>query len=521
MGNFLDKLLQFYSMSYEEYDSLRSDVTKKTIPDFSYFKDIEKIKDYFFEVKKLNKKVYIYGDYDCDGIMSTSIMSLLFDHFRINHDYYIPLRDKDGYGLTKDNIDKIKKKGYDIILCVDNGITLKDEVDYANSIGVDVVIFDHHPLDVDNIPNAKFILHPTYSNFGPINLSAGAVCFYFSWCMLGFIDDYLLVLGMISLISDMMELRSYNHDLVKLGLKILNVSRYKNLVLLAENAINFNETTISLKIAPKVNAIGRIVLTKENKKIVQYFKNINTFTTAEECEWINYINSLRKQLVNEFVFNKDDYSDKASICLFKSDIEEGLCGLIANNVLSAANKPSVVLCEDSNDPSILKGSIRSKNGFDINEFFVECGELLVRHGGHAQAAGLAIRKNYLTKFEEKLENFALIHPFNSNVSDFVEIDENEINMENLNILNSFAPFGIGLNLPSFKISNFPVSKFNFMKGGKHLNYMNWSTGGKIVYFNFDQSILGLETITLYGKMALNVYNNRKSVQIIVEKIEKI
>ena len=107
-------------------------------------------------------------------------------------------------------------------------------------------------------------------------------------------------------------------------------------------------------------------------------------------------------------------------------------------------------------------------------------------------------------------------------TDFNKVYENvsKIKVE-LNILNSFAPFGIGLNLPSFKISNFPVSKFNFMKGGKHLNYMNWSTGGKIVYFNFDQSILGLETITLYGKMTLNVYNNRKSVQIIVEKIEKI
>lgn len=514
---FLNKLLEYYALNYDEYLAFIKDISYSSLPSFKNFKDIEKIKEYFIDAIINHKKIMIYGDYDCDGIMSISIMAILFKQLNADFDYYIPLRDSDGYGLNKNKIDQFYKEKYDIILCVDNGISLFDEIEYANSLGMDVIVFDHHTI-IGNIPNAKFILHPELSNFGDINLSAGAVCFYFSYCVLGHIDDYLLTLGGISLISDMMPLKSYNRNIVRLMLKNLNLHRYKNIMLLANNPKKIDENVVGLSIAPKINAIGRLVLDQSNKKIIEYFFNIENENTYSLNSWIEEINNKRKEIVTNFI-EEQKYINSHSIVL-KCNIEEGVLGLIANKLLNKYNLPAIILCNDKNNPEILKGSIRSKNGLDVIDSFNELDRFLLKRGGHNLAGGLSIKEEDFSEFSFAFNEYAKNHPFVEVNEKAIDIDLDDVNEENYNIIETFAPFGQENKEPIFKISNFPISSLRFSKDKKHIITPIKYYYSSIVYFNYDPSILSLNYIDIIGKISINEYNNKTTYQFKVEKIEK-
>ena len=209
MTSFLDKLLTYYELDYSSYLK-NKEKSLIDIPKFSRFPNLKEVTNYIKDSIKQNKKILIYGDYDCDGIMSTSIIYLtLMYGSEYRPGFYIPNREIDGYGLTINNIDKFKKLGYDILILVDNGISLIEQIDYANSLGIECIILDHHNVG-EKLPNAKYIVHPDLVNFGKYNISAGVVSFYFSWAYLEYINPYLLSLGAISTISDVMILQEYN-----------------------------------------------------------------------------------------------------------------------------------------------------------------------------------------------------------------------------------------------------------------------------------------------------------------------
>ena len=172
-NSFLEKLLNFYQIDYQDLLN-ENEQTLDDLPSKDIFKNGKKIADFLFNAIKNSEKILIYGDYDCDGIMSTSIIYKCLANQSYKPGYYIPSREYDGYGLTK--VDRFFKLGYKIIICVDNGITLNEVVDYANSLGIIVVILDHHQIG-EKVPNTEYIMHPEYDAFGPYNISAGAVYF--------------------------------------------------------------------------------------------------------------------------------------------------------------------------------------------------------------------------------------------------------------------------------------------------------------------------------------------------------
>lgn len=521
MATFLERLLEYYSLTISDYHKLTQDIKSINLPSFDSFNDIEKIKNYFLDAFKNNKRIMIYGDYDCDGVMSTSIISIIFNRYNANYDFYIPFRDKDGYGLNKTKIDEFKKDGYDIILCVDNGISLHDEVNYANSLGLEVVIFDHHSFNKNNLSKAKYILHPVVSNFqkDDINVSAGMVCFYFSWCLLGHIDQYLLSLAAISTISDMMPLLSYNRDIVRLGLFYINNNRYINILNLVDNVMEVNEESISLKLAPKINSIGRLILDNKNKDVVKYFINIEDDQNIHRLSWINSTNEKRKNLVNDFKFEEKKIEDKPGIIIFDETIDEGICGLLANKLMTSYNKPCLILTSSKDEPKILKGSIRTSNGFNVIDFYNVSNEYLLAHGGHEFAGGLSLNIDNLDKLSKIFYEYSLEHKFIKKELKTIEILESEINSENYNILSSFSPFGQNFNEPKFKLNNFPVRHFFTSKDKKHLLHFNNSNNSSISYFNYNHDILDKNLANLIGKLKINFYNNKTTYQFIVETFE--
>lgn len=484
-----------------------------SLPNFSVFPKINEVVTYFKKAISDNKKIIIYGDYDCDGIMSTSIMMNLLTSDDYKPGFYIPSRENDGYGLTKENIDKFHELNYDIILCVDNGITLVEQIEYANSLGMEVVVFDHHTIQ-EQLPKAKYILHPSLSKIGEYNISAGEVCFYFSWAYLGYIDKYLLSLASISTISDMMPLLSYNRVMVKVGLNYINEEKFSSIYNLIDKKYEtISEDNIALEIAPKINSIGRLLNDNTRFNIVKYFLKDDGQNDAR-LRWINQVNIKRKELISEYS-SKVEIDENADAIVTIIDKNEGIAGLIANSLLNKYNKPVVVFayCQDKD---VIKGSVRSKNGFNVVKALQSLSELIVTFGGHECAGGLTIKTSNFLKFQNAFNDLAKVYEFKDEAKEELPLYLSDLNLSDYNIYRSFAPFGEGHNRPNFLLSNFPVNSFTPSKDDKHL-FSAPSLNSKIVYFNYDKNIKNAHFIDILGDLTRNTFAGHTYIQFLVRE----
>ena len=502
MDAFLEKLLNYYSLSEEDYLSLTKSDDEISLLDPNKIKGMDKVKERIFKAIKNKEKIIIYGDYDCDGITSTSIMYLTFKKLGYEVSYYVPSRYIDGYGLNVDNVVKIAESGYKLIICVDNGISAFEAIDKANELGIDVIVIDHHEVPSEQV-KAVGIIHPTVSEISPIIGSAGYMSLFVSGALLGQYDDYLLTLAGLSVISDMMELKGYNRDVVRLAIKTLKEKRYPRLISLTENTM-IDEKTFGLEIAPKINAIARIVTNKNVNLLVKYLTSDDESYVHSLHDWIIENNENRKTLTNEAVLkiSKDELVGKKGIVL-KLDILEGLIGLIANKLLNEYNVPVLIFTEDEKDPSILKGSIRSKEGFNVVKAFESLNKYLLTGGGHAFAGGLSIKKEDFDNFRADFESLAEKYQFEKSEKPSIEISLKDINMENYKTIRSLAPFGVGFNEPLFKISNLPTRGLTFISFGKHLS-TELSIQSKLLGFNMNESLIKQTGfIDIYGTFYLN------------------
>lgn len=521
MKNFKEKILEYYKLTEKDYDELSKEINLDDLPDYLGYKNIKECADYLHKLVLNKTKILIYGDYDCDGIMSTSITYLTLKNDNFTPGFYIPFRETDGYGLTKENIDKFNNLGYKVLILVDNGIKLNDEVDYAKSLGIEVIIFDHHINDED-LPKAKFILHPTISGFSDINMSAGTVCFFFSIAYLGLIDEYLLSLASISTISDLMPLHEKNRIITILGLNIINKNKYLNICSLINKKEGLiNEKDISMLVAPKINAIGRLISDNSLFDIVRYFINFNDEDYInKKVKWIASINTLRKEMVSDIISKNIIDNSRNSIVVIEENVKEGLTGLLANKFMQEYKKPSVVLVEEIKNPNIYKGSLRSKNGFSINIILEDLKDILNTYGGHENAGGLSIEKSHLEEFKTRFEMAATKHPFLEKDDNYIEINLGEISKENYDILNKISPFGYDFEAPKFIIKGIRTNFLQKSKSGEHI-YTKLNPNATIVYFNFDKKLFEEEFINLIGEFDINYFKGQATIQFKVLSFSKI
>ena len=513
---FLEKLLEFYNLDYdtiiEENERTFEDLPKKEV-----FKEGQKIASYLKEAIFTNKKILIYGDYDCDGIMSTSILMLTLSTDTYKPGYYIPSREYDGYGLTKENVDRFKKLGYEIVICVDNGITLNETIDYANSLGMEVIVLDHHKI-AENLPKAKYIMHPEYDKFGEYNISAGEVSFYFSLFYLDRFDEYLFSLCALSTLSDSMPLLSYNRTIVKEAIKIINENHYFEIFqLLKDKDKVINEEDLTMQVIPKVNAICRLLNDNSRFNIVKYFISKDENTIIKLSNWIESVNKKRKDLVDSVNLNNTDTCENALI--YVNNENEGIGGLIANKLLNKFNKVIFVLSKSETDKNVYKGSARSKSGFNIAEFMNKHSELFVAHGGHENAGGFTILKSNYNNLKTILEEESKEVIFKDEKKD-IEVEIGELNLNNYKLYELFRPFGEGRIKPRFKINMLSINELKNFIYNKHILYrVNQELS--ILLFNFDQEILNASFIDVSGYISLNNFRGIKSVQLIVDEYKLV
>ena len=518
MEDLFTRLLKYYKIDEEQYRSLVAPVT----PDNFYlghsFNSMNECIKVVEEAIKQKKKIFIYGDYDADGIMSVSILVKMFKDLNYPVSYHIPNRYTDGYGLTLKRSQEIVNNGFDLLITVDNGITAFEGVEYAKKHGLQVLIFDHHQPD-EQLPPADYILHPLVSSFGDVPTSAGFVTFMFALNYLKRFDQYLATLAAISLVSDMMPLLSYNRNLLRLAISLYKEHGFYNIDLLKEKE-DFNEVGIGMRIAPKINAIGRLIDDDAFlSRTVEFFTSDDHDLLLNYNEWINNINNERKEITKEAVETAKEIDTSKAAIVAIIEQKEGVIGLIANNFVKKYHKPTIIFALDQSG-EFYKGSCRAPSGFNVVDAFNTLAPYLEASGGHAMAGGCTIKKENFETFKKAFISLAEKTDYVEEEKTYIPFYINEINKENFDLINSFSPFGESWNAPQLDLARIRVASLNYSKDGQHI-LTNIGNSARLTGFYFSkEQMKAYQFVDMIGTLRLSTYFNKTTVEFLINEINE-
>ncbi len=496
--------------------------------------DMEKAVKRILEAMSKKEKIVIYGDYDVDGITSITVLKKFFADRGISVDSYIPNRLEEGYGLNKEAIDTLKD--YDLMITVDCGISGIEEIDYAMSLGIDVVVTDHHePTEV--LPKALAVVDAKRrDNQYPFNLLAGVgVCFKLIQAIslkMGLPDkEYLKYLDIVCVgtISDIVPLVDENRVIAKLGLKLVSQTKNIGLRCLLESIgyKKVDSTSISFGVAPRINACGRMGFEKEALRL---FLTDSVEEAREIAKRLNQYNQERqtaeKKIFEEAVqMIETSEKDKAGIILGSPNWHHGVIGIVSSKVTDLYFKPSVLVCFEGEEG---KGSGRSIPGFDLHHALTECSSHLTKFGGHSMAVGVTIQKSEFEDFKEEFENFLQ----NSNIRDIIpivyideEVSLKEIDLETVKQIQLLEPFGEANKMPLFLFRNLKIHSIRTLSEGKHLKLTLKEDQVIVEAIGFNMGELAStytieDYVDVVGTLEVNRFNGNEQIQINVKEIRK-
>lgn len=464
-------------------------------------KDMDKAISRIKTALKCNEKITVYGDYDVDGITSCAIMMKLLRKLGGNVDYYVPSRTNEGYGLNKSAIEKIRKKGTNLIITVDNGISSFEEVEFAKELGIDMIITDHHEPR-EEIPDAVAVLNPKQPdcNYPFKELCGVGVVFKLAYALLDMdinaVKEY-LDLAALGTVADIVPLLDENRIIVKNGLKKIETTTNKGVIAL-KSMLNLQNkpidtVKIGFMIAPRLNAVGRIsdadiaielLLTEDENKareLAEVLENVNR-------ERQNIESKILKQ-AEELIENNLNLDLEKVIVLSSSEWHPGVIGIVASRITEKYHRPSILIAEDGEEG---QGSGRSISGFNLFEALdnQNISNLLVRYGGHSQAAGLTIKVKDIELFRKKINMLAKDILKEENLAPRLGVDlelKEEIDLDLAEQLELLEPFGYKNPKPLFISRNFFLDEIRAVgKKDKHLKLGLRKDGNKIdsIGFNF-------------------------------------
>ena len=483
-----------------------------------------------------DEKIIIYGDYDADGITSVTVLKKFLEERGIVVGTYIPNRISEGYGLNIGAVKNIYEQGYNLIITVDCGITGTEEIDYANSLGMEVIVTDHHE-PADKLPKALAIVDTKRKdNKYPFTQLAGVGVVFkliqaFSIKVGIEQKEYLKYLDIVCIgtISDIVPLVDENRVIAKLGLLLVAQTRNPGLKALLKitGFNNINSTTISFGIAPRINACGRM----GNEKLALELFLSNNYEAAEKLaiklnEYNKKRQAIEKQIYDEAVeIIEQENQDNSGIVLGNDDWSHGIIGIVASKITEKYYKPSILVCYEGN---MGKGSGRSIQGFDLHEALMECGDSLEKFGGHEMAVGITIKRENFSKFRDSLERYAKKKQIDKLVP-VIKIDcelmLKEINIDSIKSLQLLEPFGEANQEPLFFIKNLKINSIRALSEGKHLKvglredkYIIDAIG-----FNmgeFSEKFMIDDKVDIIGSLSINSFNGVENMQIILKDIRK-
>lgn len=482
---------------------------------------------------KENQKIGLFMDYDADGICGGAIIYRNLRKF-VKIEYYVPHR-SEGYGLSTKAIDSFAKSGCKLVLTVDCGVKNDKEVEYANSLGIEVIVTDHHELP-KKLPDAFAIIHPQLSKKIKFKtLSGGGVAYNFvrALGLSGGKEKWDIDLAAISTIADIVPLIEDNRVIASYGLQVIGKTRNKGLGELikisALDQAKIGTYEVGFQIAPRINATGRI------DDPVSSFKLLTTDDDGEIkilCEKLNKLNLqrqdvLKKDLARSIEEVKKQNKSKDNIIIVQQDgLNEGVVGLVAGKITDTYYRPSIVLTDHD---GFYKGSARSIKGVNITEIISTAGDLLESFGGHPGAAGLSLKKENLKKFEDKIR--AQAKKIEKKLFDRVLqvdalIDSSQIDLTLARSIETLEPFGYGNNRPTFALEKMKVANLKAVgKTGDHykISLCDNISNHDCIAFNVEKNGWKIENdmvVDVAFTISINRWRDREKVDLVVEDIKR-
>ena len=443
--------------------------------------DMDKACARILEAIDKEQTIVVYGDYDVDGVTATA---LLYQHLKgmgASVKCMLPSREGDGYGLSKNAIQSIHDKGCQLIVTVDNGISALEEAEFAASLGVDLIVTDHH-LPHDALPKAVAVVAPRRADdHSPFKGLCGAgvafkLCAALDGCPPEEMLDYCGDLAAVGTVADVMPLTGENRTLVKAGLKSLQQTDRPGIsALLEEVGLEGKPITaenVSYAIAPRINAAGRmdnavtalqLVLCEDEERAEELAHKLNEINVARQETEQEIVKAAQEQLDAEPAILEDRV-----ILIWGRDWHPGVIGIVASRLVEKTGRPVIVVSVDEHGEG--KGSGRSVQGFNLHECIASCEDILLRFGGHAMAAGLSVREENLPELRRRLNEWAARECavlFTPPLECDLSIHLDRITVESVRRLEQLAPYGAENPTPVFVLEKAVIDGIFSVSEGKH------------------------------------------------------
>ena len=554
-----------YNRDYKDKESARAFLEKsqEILHDPFLLNDMEKATKRIIEAIKNKEIITIFGDYDVDGVTSVSILYLYLKNLGANINYYIPSRKGEGYGVSIDAVDALKANGTNLIITVDTGVTAINEVKYANSIGIDVVVTDHHEC-AEALPEAVAVINPKRrDSIYPFSALAGVGVVFKLLCAIE--KDYTGVelidatrkiayeysdLTAIGTVADVMPVADENRIIITLGLiQAENTNKIGLRALLDKcrmgdgktpknnkKSKNLSSGFVGYTLAPRINAAGRIA---EAGLAVDLFLENNPIKADNLADQLCELNKDRQYTENKIaeeayqIVDSDECSSSKSILVIDGLYwHSGVIGIVSSRVSEKYNRPSILITfeenDDPNDPEAIgKGSGRSIGGLNLIEALNSCSDLLEKHGGHDFAAGLSIKRKNLNEFKKRIEEYACEHfknnPPQNTLNIDCQLDFNELTIGLVREISLLEPYGATNPQPVFVSRGVVVSSISPVGMNRHLriNLENSKKRLCAMYYSMTKEELELsygDEVDVVYNLEINEYNGTESVQLNVKDI---
>ncbi len=526
-----------YNRGYEDDEAIRKFLfsSDEDVPKGSLLKDAERAIDRILIAISKKEKILIFGDYDVDGISSSSLMLVCLLPLGANINFFLPNR-KDGYGLSTTAVKKAAFSGYKLIITVDNGITAFQAAEEAIKFGIDLIITDHHrPHEL--LPRAYAIVNPYQPNCDYPNKFLPGVGVAFKLMSLLYENKNLELpekayeLLMLGTIADVMPLVGENRYWVRYGLSKINKAQSYAMHVLTQNSKLSRERLSSLDIgfgvAPQLNALGRL---SDPRDGVKFLISSNHDDVDRVGKVLLEMNEARKRIerqiyddiLNAIEIKKIDLEKENVIVAAGSGWPSGVVGLIAGRLMQNYGKPAIILHVGKD--GILKGSCRSIKEFDMFNALQENKDLLISFGGHSFAAGLALKQENLfilksnleQKISKELTAFDLIQKIDIDAT----LSLTDMTKKFVSDLEQLEPFGNQNPLPNFLIKNVTILDQPRLLKDKHVKLSVFSDGiiKPVIFFNRPELYsvleqLGEKSFHIAGNISKNEWNGISSVEL--------